>query len=115
MPEQLEKFLSDLKQILTRMLAFLTPQQKRLIFIGLPVFGALGYAGMFAFEQMNYGPLYTNLAPADGSAVVKELEAAKIPYPSPTAARSSKCRGRAVPDALEARRQRRSGRWRRWL
>ena len=80
MPEQLEKFLSDLKQILARLLAFLTPQQKRLIFIGLPVFGALGYAGMFAFEQMNYGPLYTNLAPSDGSAVVKELEAAKIPY-----------------------------------
>ena len=80
MPEQLEKFLGDLRQMLARLLAFLTPQQKRLIFIGLPVFGALAYAGMFAFEQMNYGPLYTNLAPQDGSAVVKELEAAKIPY-----------------------------------
>jgi flagellar M-ring protein FliF len=78
--EQFEKFLSDLKQMLARLLAFLTPRQKRLIFIGLPVFGALAYAGIFAFEQMNYGPLYTNLAPQDGSAVVKELEAAKIPY-----------------------------------
>ncbi len=80
MAEQFEKFLSDLKQMLARLLAFLTPRQKRLIFIGLPVFGALAYAGIFAFEQMNYGPLYTNLAPQDGSAVVKELEAAKIPY-----------------------------------
>ena len=80
MPEQLEKFLGDLRQMLARLLAFLTPRQKRLIFIGLPVFGALAYAGNFAFEQMNYGPLYTNLAPQDGSAVVKELEAAKIPY-----------------------------------
>ncbi|MGZ8530712.1 MAG: flagellar basal-body MS-ring/collar protein FliF [Candidatus Binatia bacterium] len=80
MPEQLEKFLGDLRQMLARLLAFLTPQQKRLIFIGLPVFGALAYAGNFAFEQMNYGPLYTNLAPQDGSAVVKELDAAKIPY-----------------------------------
>jgi flagellar M-ring protein FliF len=79
-PEQLEKFLGDLRQMLARLLAFLTPRQKRLIFIGLPVFGALAYAGNFAFEQMNYGPLYTNLAPQDGSAVVKELEAAKIPY-----------------------------------
>jgi flagellar M-ring protein FliF len=79
-PEQLEKFLGDLRQMLARLLAFLTPPQKRLIFIGLPVFGALAYAGNFAFEQMNYGPLYTNLAPQDGSAVVKELEAAKIPY-----------------------------------
>jgi flagellar M-ring protein FliF len=79
-PEQLEKFLGDLRQMLARLLAFLTPQQKRLIFIGLPVFGALAYAGNFAFEQMNYGPLYTNLAPQDGSAVVKELDAAKIPY-----------------------------------
>ena len=80
MPEQLEKFLGDLRQMLARLLAFLTPQQKRLIFVGLPVFGALAYAGNFAFEQMNYGPLYTNLSPQDGSAVVKELEAAKTPY-----------------------------------
>lgn len=80
MPEQLEKFLSDLRQILVRLLSFLTPRQKRLIFIGLPVFGSLAYAGYFTFERMNYGPLYSNLAPQDGSAVVKELEAAKIPY-----------------------------------
>lgn len=80
MPEQFEKFLSDLKQIVNRLLSFLSPAQKRLIFIGLPVFGALAYAGYFIFDKMNYGPLYTNLAPQDGSAVVKELEADKIPY-----------------------------------
>jgi len=59
-PEQLTKFLGDLRQIIAGLLAFLTPRQKRLIFIGLPVFGALAYAGQFIFEQMNYGPLYTN-------------------------------------------------------
>ena len=29
---------------------------------------------------MNYGPLYTNISPQDGAAIVKELEAEKIPY-----------------------------------
>lgn len=80
MPEQLTKFFADLRQILNGLLSFLSPQAKRLIFIGLPVFGSLAYAGLITFEQMNYGPLYTNLAPQDGAAVVKELEAEKIPY-----------------------------------
>lgn len=66
--------------MLAALLGFLSPAQKRLIFIGLPVFGALGYAGVTVYEQTNYGPLYTNLAPQDGAAVVKELEADKIPY-----------------------------------
>ena len=80
MPEQLETFLGELKQIGARLLSFLSPQQQRLIFIGLPVFGAIAYAGFFVFDRMNYGPLYTNLAPQDGAAIVKELEADKIPY-----------------------------------
>lgn len=80
MPEQFEKFLGDLRQILARLLSFLSPQQKRLLFIGLPVFGSMAYAGLFVFERMNYGPLYTNIAPQDGAAIVKELEADKIPY-----------------------------------
>jgi flagellar M-ring protein FliF len=80
LPEQFEKFLGDLKDILGRLLSFLSPQQKRLLFIGLPVFGSLAYAAFFTFDRMNYGPLFTNLAPQDGAAIVKELEAAKIPY-----------------------------------
>ena len=80
MPEQFEKFLGDLKEILNRLLSFLSPQQKRLVFIGLPLFGAIAYAAFFIFDRMNYGPLFTNLAPQDGAAIVKELDAAKIPY-----------------------------------
>ena len=80
MPEQFEKFLGDLKEILNRLLSFLSPQQKRLVFIGLPLFGAIAYAALFIFDRMNYGPLFTNLAPQDGAAIVKELDAAKIPY-----------------------------------
>ena len=80
MPEQLEKFLSDLKEIANRLLGFLSPQQKRFFFIGLPLFGSIAYAAFYIFEQFNYGPLFTNLAPQDGAAIVKELDAAKIPY-----------------------------------
>ena len=80
MPEQLEKFIADVKQFVSRLLAFLSPQQKRLIFIGLPVFGSLAYAAFFLFDRMNYGPLYANVSPQDGAAIIKELEAEKIPY-----------------------------------
>ncbi|MBI2533909.1 MAG: flagellar M-ring protein FliF [Deltaproteobacteria bacterium] len=80
MPEQFEKFLGDLKEILNRLLSFLSPQQKRLVFIGLPLLGAIAYAAFSIFDRMNYGPLFTNLAPQDGAAIVKELDAAKIPY-----------------------------------
>lgn len=80
MPEQFAKFLGDLKEILSHLLSFLSPQQKRLLFIGVPVFGSLAFAGFVVFERMNYGPLYTNLSPQDGAAIVKELEADKIPY-----------------------------------
>jgi flagellar M-ring protein FliF len=79
-PEQLEKFLGDLKDILGRLLSFLSPQQKRLWFIGLPLFGLLAYFAFYVFDHLNYGPLYTNLAPQDGAAIVKELDAEKIPY-----------------------------------
>jgi flagellar M-ring protein FliF len=79
-PEQLEKFLGDLKEIVSRLLSFLSPQQKRLLFIGLPFIGLLAYGAFFVFEGLNYGPLYTNLVPQDGAAIIKELEAIKIPY-----------------------------------
>ena len=80
MPEQLEKFLGDLKEILGRLLSFLSPQQKRLWFIGLPLFGLIAYLAFYVFDHLNYGALYTNLAPQDGAAIVKELDAEKIPY-----------------------------------
>ena len=80
MPEQLEKFIGDMKQVLRRLLSFLSPQQKRLLFIGLPLFGSIAYGAFYIFDRLNYGPLYTNLSPQDGAAIVKELDAAKIPY-----------------------------------
>ena len=80
MPEQLANFLTDLKEMLSRLLSFLSPQQKRLFFIGLPLFGSIAYAAFFIFDRLNYGPLYANLSPQDGAAIVKELDAERIPY-----------------------------------
>ena len=80
MPEQLVNFFADLKEMLAHLLSFLSPQQKRLIFIGLPLFGSIAYAGFMIFDRMNYGSLYSNLSPQDGASIVKELEAEKIPY-----------------------------------
>lgn len=80
MSEQLEKFIGDMKEVLRRLLSLLSPQQKRLLFIGLPLFGSIAYAAFYIFDRLNYGPLYTNLSAQDGAAIVKELDAAKIPY-----------------------------------
>jgi len=79
-PEQLEQFVKDVREILGRLLSIFSPQQKRLLFIGVPVFGTIAYLGFYVFDQLNYGALYTNLAPQDGAAIIKALDAAKIPY-----------------------------------
>ena len=80
MPEQLSNFLNDLKEMLARLFDFLSPRQKRLLFIGLPLILSIAYAAYHTYDRINYGPLYANLSPQDGAAIVKELEAAKIPY-----------------------------------
>lgn len=57
-----------------------TTAQKLIAGIGL---GALLIAGFLVFRwvaQPSYAPLFTNLAPADASAVVDELETAGTPY-----------------------------------
>lgn len=80
MREQLEKFIKDIKEIFIYLLSPLSPRLKRLLFIGLPLFGSIAYASFQVFDRMNYSPLYTNLSPQDGAAIVKELEASKIPF-----------------------------------
>jgi len=79
-PEQLINFLNDLKEMLTRLLGVLSPRQQRLIFIGLPLGLSLAYGAYRIYDRVNYGPLFSNLSSQDGAAIVKELEAAKIPY-----------------------------------
>lgn len=41
---------------------------------------SLAYGVHRVYDRVNYAPLFSNLSPQDGAAVVKELEAAKIPY-----------------------------------
>jgi flagellar M-ring protein FliF len=79
-PEQLANFLNDVKETLGRLLGNLSLQQKRLLFIGLPLFLTLAYAAHRVYDRINYSPLFSGLSTQDGAAVVKELEAAKIPY-----------------------------------
>jgi flagellar M-ring protein FliF len=79
-PEQLVNFLTDVKEMLARLFDFLSSRQKRLLFIGLPLLLAVAYTAYHTYDRINYGPLYANLSPQDGAAIVKELEAAKIPY-----------------------------------
>jgi flagellar M-ring protein FliF len=79
-PEQLANFINDVKETFARLLSFLSPRQKRLLFIGLPLILSIAYAVYYAYDRVNYGPLYANLSPQDGAAIVKELDAAKIPY-----------------------------------
>jgi flagellar M-ring protein FliF len=79
-PEQLFNFLNDVKETLGRLLAFLSPRQRRFLFIGVPLFLSFAYAAHRVYDRVNYTPLFSNLSSQDGAAIVKELEAAKIPY-----------------------------------
>jgi flagellar M-ring protein FliF len=68
------------KEWLTRFLFSLSPQQKKLLFRGVPVLlVTLGVGGYF-LQRDRYRPLFTNLASQDAAAVVRELDAQKIPY-----------------------------------
>jgi flagellar M-ring protein FliF len=79
-PEQLINFFNDVKEMLGRLLGVLSPRQKRLLFIGLPLGLSIAYGAYRVYDRVNYGPLFSNLSPQDGAAIVKELEAARIPY-----------------------------------
>jgi flagellar M-ring protein FliF len=64
----------------TQFLASLSPQQRTFLFRGLPVLLVGVGVGVYLLNRAYYRPLFTNLSPQDAAAVVKELEAQKIPY-----------------------------------
>jgi flagellar M-ring protein FliF len=78
--EQILPILSNVRQWLAQFLSSLSPRQKRLIVLAVPVFLILAAAGSYLFKQGYYSPLFTNLSPQDGAAVIRELEAEKIPF-----------------------------------
>jgi flagellar M-ring protein FliF len=80
MLEQILQVIGTVREWLTRFLSSLSPQHKRLIVIGAPVFLAVVLAGTYLFKRNYYSPLFTNLSPQDGAAVIRELEADKIPF-----------------------------------
>lgn len=77
---QLLQVLIQIKNATGRLLAALPARQKRMIFIGVPVFLLALTAGSRGIHVLSYSPLFTQLTPQDAAAVVKELDAQQIPY-----------------------------------
>jgi flagellar M-ring protein FliF len=77
---QLLQALIQIKNATQRLLAALPARQKRMIFIGIPVFLLALTAGSRGIQILSYSPLFTQLTPQDAAAVVRELDAQHIPY-----------------------------------
>lgn len=80
MLDQILQAIGNLREWLQRLLAAVSPQHKRLIVVGLPVFLVVALAASYLFKRNYYSPLFTNLSPQDGAAVIRELEADKVPF-----------------------------------
>jgi flagellar M-ring protein FliF len=78
--QEILKLIADSREALKRVLSALSPQQKRAIALGAPVFLVVALTGNYLFKRASYNPLFTNLSPQDGAAVIRELEAEKIPF-----------------------------------
>lgn len=68
------------RERITQSLASLSPQQRAFLTRGLPVLLLIIGIGLYFLNRASYRPLFTNLSSQDAAAVVKELEAQKIPY-----------------------------------
>lgn len=80
MLEKLQQGIQWGQEKFTQFLASLSAQQRTFLFRGLPVLLVVVGLGIYFLNRAYYRPLFTNLSPQDAAAVVKELEAQKIPY-----------------------------------
>ena len=80
MLERLRQGIQWGQEQFTQFLASLSSQQKTFLFRGLPILLVGVGIGAYLLNRAYYRPLFTNLSPQDAAAVVKELEAQKIPY-----------------------------------
>jgi len=78
--ERLRQGVQWTQERFTQFLASLSPQQRTFLLRGLPVLLVGIGVGVYLLNRIYYRPLFTNLSPQDAAAVVKELEAQKIPY-----------------------------------
>lgn len=72
-----------LEELKSRALAFLSrlsARQRRMALVAAPVFLVTFLAGHALVRRGFYRPLFRHLSPQDAAAVVRELEAQKIPY-----------------------------------
>jgi flagellar M-ring protein FliF len=74
------KIIGNIRDAITRLLAALSPEHKRMIVLGVPIFLIVALTGNYFFKRTSYSPLFTNLSPQDGAAVIRELEAEKISF-----------------------------------
>jgi len=77
--EILEVF-NSIRTTINRGFSSLSSQQRKLLFVGLPFFASLFALGLYVIRLTSFGTLYANISQSDGAAVVRELEAQKIPY-----------------------------------
>jgi len=64
----------------TRVHSSLSPQQKTLLVRGLPILLLALALGSYFLNYVAFRPLFSNLSPQDAAAVVRELDARRIPY-----------------------------------
>lgn len=79
----LNRFLQSLitgREWLAGAFSALSPQQKSLLVRGIPVLLLALGVGLYFLQHVSYRPLFTDLAPQDAGAVVRELDARRIPY-----------------------------------
>ncbi len=80
MLERLQQGIQWGREKLAQWLEALSPQQKTFLSRGFPILLVCVGLGVYWLNHAYYRPLFTNLSPQDAAAVVKELDAQKIPY-----------------------------------
>jgi flagellar M-ring protein FliF len=78
--ERLREFSQGGRERVTQLLAGLSPQQRALLFRGVPVLLVALAVGVYLLQRVHYRPLFADLSPQDAALAIKELEAQKIPY-----------------------------------
>jgi flagellar M-ring protein FliF len=78
--ERLQQGIQQGRELRAQVLASLSPQQKTFLTRGLPILLLCVGLGVYWLNHVYYRPLFTNLSAQDAAAVVKELDAQKIPY-----------------------------------
>jgi flagellar M-ring protein FliF len=78
--EQVLQNIAAGREWVTRAHASLSPEQKTFLVRGLPALLLVLGIGAYFLNYVAFRPLFSNLSPQDAAAVVRELDARRIPY-----------------------------------